>query len=133
MYVVYDGVTGEYISASSQELDPERLRGDQEALVITEEQYTGITTGKYVWNSTTRALDTVLDWIDPAVTQQEWFDREDRLATSIENLRQWADQAEATTVTSGNAVATLQTVVTRLGVFFDRFADLLEQRPRRVE
>lgn len=48
------------------------------------------------------------------------------LSAAIATLRQWSDQAEATTVTSGNAVATLQTVVNRLGIFFDRFADLLE-------
>ena len=48
------------------------------------------------------------------------------LSGSIATLRTWADQAAGTTVTSGNAVATLQTVVTRLGVFFDHFADLLE-------
>jgi pyridoxine/pyridoxamine 5'-phosphate oxidase len=48
------------------------------------------------------------------------------LSQAITTLRQWSDQAETTTVTNGNAVATLQTVVTRLGVFFDRFADLLE-------
>lgn len=48
------------------------------------------------------------------------------LNTAIATLRQWSDDAEGTTVTSGNAVNVLQTVVTRLGVFFDRFADLLE-------
>lgn len=48
------------------------------------------------------------------------------LADEIATLRAWAAQAENTTVTQGNAVATLQTVVDRLGVFFDRFADLLE-------
>jgi hypothetical protein len=48
------------------------------------------------------------------------------LSNAVATLRVWADQAETTTVTSGNAVATLQTVVSRLGVFFDNFADLLE-------
>jgi hypothetical protein len=47
-------------------------------------------------------------------------------AAAIATLRDWANQSRATTVTSGNAVATLQTVVNRLGTFFDRFADLLE-------
>lgn len=32
----------------------------------------------------------------------------------------------AGTVTSGNAVQTLQVTVDRLGIFFDRFADMLE-------
>lgn len=50
------------------------------------------------------------------------------VTNAVATLRQWADDAEATTVTSGNAVATLNTVVDRLGVFFDRFADLVESR-----
>ena len=45
---------------------------------------------------------------------------------AVSTLRTWSDQAESTTVTQGNAVATVQTMVDRLGVFFDRFADLVE-------
>ena len=45
---------------------------------------------------------------------------------AVATLRTWSDQAETTTVTSGNAVATLQTMVDRSGVFYDRFADLIE-------
>lgn len=76
-------------------------------------------------------------WTERAKTQEE-LDAEaaaDRQATrvmdltsSVATLRTWADDAAATTVTSGNAVATLQVVVNRLGVFFDRFADLLENQ-----
>lgn len=54
--------------------------------------------------------------------------RETDLAGSIATLRQWADDARGTTVTQINAVTVLGTVVNRLGTFFDRFADLLEQR-----
>lgn len=49
----------------------------------------------------------------------------DQFQGGIKTLRQWATQAQNTTVTNGNAVATLQIVVDRLGLFFDRFADLL--------
>jgi hypothetical protein len=56
--------------------------------------------------------------------------RTTELTTAIDTLRQWASQSRSTTVTSGNAVATLQTVVNRLGTFFDRFADLLENQYR---
>lgn len=49
----------------------------------------------------------------------------DALKTAIVTLRQWADDAEATTATAGNAVAVLNVVLDRLGIFFDRFADLL--------
>ncbi len=50
------------------------------------------------------------------------------VSQAVTALRQWATDAQGTTVTSGNAVATLQTVVDRLGVFFDRFADLIESK-----
>ena len=53
--------------------------------------------------------------------------RNDRIRAALPVLRQWASDARATTVTSGNAVATLQVVVNRLGTFFDNFADLLEE------
>ncbi len=53
-------------------------------------------------------------------------------ATAVDNavatLRQWAIDADGTTVTTGNSVAVLQQVVDRLGVFFDRFADLVESK-----
>ena len=41
-------------------------------------------------------------------------------------LRQWAADAAGTNVTNGNNTNVTQTVVDRLGVFFDRFADLIE-------
>lgn len=47
---------------------------------------------------------------------------------AVATLRTWADQARATTVTSSNTTATLQTVVNRLATFFDRFADLVEHQ-----
>lgn len=48
------------------------------------------------------------------------------LVNAIATLRTWSTQAAGTTVIAGNAVATVQTMVTRLGVFFSHFADLLE-------
>lgn len=48
------------------------------------------------------------------------------LGAAVATLRTWSSQAKATTVTTQNAVPTLQTVVTRLGTFFDHFANLLE-------
>ena len=48
------------------------------------------------------------------------------VVSAVSTHRTWSVEAAATTVTSGNAVATLQTVVRRLGTFFDRFADLIE-------
>lgn len=63
---------------------------------------------------------------DPKEVRQ--FTRESNLTQGIAVLRQWADEAAMTTVTQGNAVAVLNNVVTRLGIFFDRFADLLENQ-----
>lgn len=48
------------------------------------------------------------------------------VANAVATLRDWATQSAGTTVTSGNAVTVLQTMVDRVGVFFDRFADLIE-------
>jgi hypothetical protein len=56
--------------------------------------------------------------------------RNTELANAIDTLRTWAAQARGTTVTTANHLATTQTVVTRLGTFFDRFADDLENRFR---
>lgn len=50
------------------------------------------------------------------------------LTSAIGTLRQWSEDAGNMAVTSGNVVATTQIVVNRLSVFFDRFADLLEQQ-----
>lgn len=48
------------------------------------------------------------------------------LANSIATLRTWASQAATTTVTTNNVVAVSQTTITRVGLFFANFADLLE-------
>lgn len=47
---------------------------------------------------------------------------------AVATLRQWADDADAVTVTTGNAVQVLQVTLDRMGVFFDRFADLIEHQ-----
>lgn len=48
------------------------------------------------------------------------------LANAIVTLRSWATQAAGTTVTTNNVVAVTQTSITRQGIFFANFADLLE-------
>ena len=48
------------------------------------------------------------------------------LAEAIPSLRQWAQDVSKVTVSSANAVATLDTTLKKLAVFFDEFADLLE-------
>jgi hypothetical protein len=50
------------------------------------------------------------------------------VSQAVATLRQWAVEARGVTVTTTNSVVVLQTVVTRLGVFFDRFADLVQSQ-----
>ena len=47
---------------------------------------------------------------------------------AVSTLRSWAEDARNTTVTGANNDTVTQTVVDRLGTFFDRFADLIESR-----
>lgn len=87
------------------------------------------------WVDDPQANTAVFTWSVVSLTAEEAAaaaleaDRDAKrqlVAQAIPTLRQWASDARGVTVTSGNAVATLQTVVNRLGTFFDRFADLLE-------
>ncbi len=52
----------------------------------------------------------------------------DAVDNAVAALRQWAIDAAGTTVTTGNNTAVTQILVDRLGVFFDRFADLVESK-----
>lgn len=76
-----------------------------------------------------------LGWRVVALTQAELDAIADRnarnakkalVAAAIPTLRTWATQLEGVTVTSGNAVATLQALIDRQEIFYARFADLLE-------
>jgi len=56
-------------------------------------------------------------------------DRDAKIASvgrKVATLREWADIASETTVTTGNAVNILQQMVNNLGKFYDAFADLIE-------
>ena len=66
--------------------------------------------------------------VDTEIDEEDRAQKGDNVSQAVTTLRQWATDAQTTTVTSGNAVATLQTVVDRLGIFFDRFVDLIESR-----
>ena len=74
-----------------------------------------------------------------ALTQQEIDDRAALIAdntdreakrvlvkNAIPTLRQWALDAQSVNVNNGNNNAVTQQLVDRTGIFFDRFADLLE-------
>ena len=64
----------------------------------------------------------------------EQIDSDDReqkgtnVSQAVTTLRQWASDAAGTTVNNGNNTNVTQQVVDRLGVFFDRFADLIESK-----
>ena len=53
------------------------------------------------------------------------FASRQKVAAMVGTLQGWATDAEAVTVTSGNAVATLQTLNNRFGKVADGLADLL--------
>jgi len=76
-----------------------------------------------------------LGWDIVSLTQEELNEIADRaarnakktlVANAIPTLRTWATELSAVTVTSGNAVATLQALIDRQEIFYARFADLLE-------
>lgn len=76
-----------------------------------------------------------IGWTVVALTAQEQadyadnIDRDNKLTTvgqQVATLRSWATDAAGTTVTNGNNTTVTQTMVTRMGLFFDRFADLIE-------
>ncbi len=48
------------------------------------------------------------------------------ITQAIPVLRRWAEDANAVTVTTQNAVSVLNILIPRIGTFFDKFADLLE-------
>ncbi len=66
--------------------------------------------------------------VDAQIDDEDREQKATNVGQAVTALRQWASDAQNVTVTTGNAVATLQTVVDRLGVFFDRFADLIESK-----
>ena len=86
------------------------------------------------YDSTETLVETRPATPDEILLVDEQIDSDDReqkgtnVSQAVTTLRQWAVDAASTTVTTGNQVVVLQQVVNRLGVFFDRFADLIESR-----
>jgi len=71
------------------------------------------------------------DEIELVDNQIEFEDREQKQSNveqAVDTLRQWAIDSAGTTVTDQNNTAVTQQIVDRLGVFFDRFADLIESK-----
>jgi hypothetical protein len=118
------------------------IEGADPSLVVLQES-----TVVPAYDSSTQKLDN-WRWVDDEqeqtatwtadvvdLTQAELDERADELrragfqatlAAGISTMREWADQMDAITVTSGNAVATVQNIVDNLPTFFRGFADLLE-------
>ncbi len=86
------------------------------------------------YDSTLTLVETRPATPDEIIRVDEQIDSDDRdtkgtnVSQSVTTLRQWASDAASTTVTTGNQVVVLQQVVNRLGIFFDRFADLIESK-----
>lgn len=78
-----------------------------------------------------RAVQSWTQGADISAENAAQADRDAKMGNvqqAVDTLRQWAVDAAATDVTQGNAVQVLNVVVDRLGVFFDRFADLVQAR-----
>jgi hypothetical protein len=72
-----------------------------------------------------RAADAAVN-AAAAVKEADRIAKRTQLANAIATLRQWKVDADNTTVTAGNAVATLQVIVDQFGTLCDNLADLLE-------
>ncbi len=75
--------------------------------------------------------DATPDEIEAVDDQIDGDDREQKgtnVSQAVATLRQWAADAAGTNVNNGNNNNVTQQVVDRLGVFFDRFADLVESK-----
>lgn len=66
--------------------------------------------------------------VDDHLDQEDKETKASNVEQAVTSLRTWAEDARNTTVTTANHETVTQTVVDRLGVFFDRFADLIESR-----
>lgn len=87
-------------------------------------------TGELTVTDATGTNTTTADPDDLAATTEriEARERRQRLDQAADVLEQWAADARTTTVTNGNNRQVTQVMVDRLGMFFDRFADLLRER-----
>lgn len=123
-YILYNEGNGTQVAITSSPTDPVPAGQVQE--MFDQHTMDQVIDGDLVWDAATRGfVPTAMNNDDREVLLNQ---TRANLHASIATLRQWAADARATNVTQGNAVATLQTVVNRLGTFFDRFADDLETR-----
>ncbi len=102
-----------------ERVEIERLNG-----TVEYRRFDGSLTIQEIRPATPDEIVTVDDYDAGLVLDQ----KATNVSQAVVTLRQWASDAESTTVTKANSVATLQTVINRLGIFFDRFADLIESR-----
>lgn len=81
------------------------------------------------WDGTIRLLtQDEKDGVADAIANEERQVKATAVDNAVATLRQWAVDADGTTVTNGNNTTVTQQMVDRLGVFFDRFADLVESK-----
>lgn len=84
--------------------------------------------GTWLHNTNANTLTATFTYAPVVLTAVESNQISKRLVLSnaVTTLRTWSSQAAGTTVTSNNVVSVTQTTITRLGIFFANFADLLE-------
>ena len=69
-----------------------------------------------------------IERVDAVIALEDLDQKRTNVEQAVDTLRSWAEDARSTNVTNGNNNTVTQVVVDRLGVFFDRFADLIESR-----
>ncbi len=69
-----------------------------------------------------------IEAVDEQIDQEDREQKGTNVSQAVTTLRQWASDAAGTTVTNGNNKVVTQQMVNRLGIFFDRFADLIESK-----
>jgi hypothetical protein len=74
------------------------------------------------------ATQPEIDLVDDHDAGEVLDQKRSNVEQAVASLRSWAEDARNTTVTGANNDTVTQTVVDRLGTFFDRFADLIESR-----
>ncbi len=86
------------------------------------------------YDSTLTLVEQRAATADEILRVDDQIDAEDReqkganVSQAVSTLRQWAIDAAGTSVNNGNNTNVTQQVVDRLGIFFDRFADLIESK-----
>ncbi len=69
-----------------------------------------------------------IEAVDDQIDEEDREQKGTNVSQAVATLRQWASDAAGTNVNNGNNRAVTQQLVDRVGIFFERFADLVESK-----